>query len=117
MGEDHADPEVVRASQERFGTERVALAIEAFFADLAAILVAGGAGRMVVAGGETSGAVVRGLGVSALEIGPRIAAGVPIVRPLHGRLTLALKSGNFGTETFFEDALRLMADAETEGVA
>lgn len=112
-----ADPEVVRASQERFGAERVALAIEAFFADLAAILAAGGAGRIVVAGGETSGAVVRGLGVSALEIGPRIAAGVPMVRPLHGQLTLALKSGNFGTETFFEDALRLMADAETEGVA
>ncbi|MCP4206957.1 MAG: hypothetical protein GY767_07920, partial [Shimia sp.] len=68
----------------------------------------------VVAGGETSGAVVKGLDVTALEIGPRIAAGVPVVRPLQGHLSLALKSGNFGAETFFEDALHRMNAPEME---
>ena len=75
---------------------------------MAAVLSRQGIGRVVVAGGETSGAVVNGLGVTALEIGPRLAAGVPMVRPLNADLVLALKSGNFGGETFFEDALHLM---------
>jgi uncharacterized protein YgbK (DUF1537 family) len=67
-----------------------------------------------VAGGETSGAVVKGLEVSALEIGPRIAAGVPMVRPAGRALALALKSGNFGGEDFFAEALNMMQGASLE---
>lgn len=103
-----ADPEIVRAAQARFGAEAAAQAIEALFADLAAELAGRGVTRIVVAGGETSGAVVGGLGARALRIGPRIAAGVPLVRSVDHGVALALKSGNFGAEDFFETALKLM---------
>jgi uncharacterized protein YgbK (DUF1537 family) len=61
--------------------------------------------RLVVAGGETAGAVVQGLGVRALRIGPAICPGVPWTRAEGRMLKLALKSGNFGAPTFFADAL------------
>jgi uncharacterized protein YgbK (DUF1537 family) len=63
----------------------------------------------VVAGGETSGAVVSALGLSQLAIGPEIAAGVPILYAEGERpLALALKSGNFGQADFFGRALAMM---------
>ena len=68
-----------------------------------------GVRRLVVAGGETSGAVVQGLGIKALQIGPQIDPGVPaclsIGTPI---LALALKSGNFGMEDFFMKALDVL---------
>ncbi len=103
-----ADPDVVRAAQAKFGREASATAIEGLFADLAAALKLRGVTRIVVAGGETSGAVVRGLAAQVLEIGPRIAAGVPAVK-VDG-IALALKSGNFGGPCFFKEALALMED-------
>jgi uncharacterized protein YgbK (DUF1537 family) len=64
-----------------------------------------GVGRLVVAGGETSGAVVNALGVRLLRIGPQIAPGVPWTATIGPRpLALALKSGNFGGPRFFVDA-------------
>ncbi|MFT4148574.1 MAG: four-carbon acid sugar kinase family protein [Paracoccaceae bacterium] len=107
-----ADPSVVRAAQETYGRDRVAGAIEGLFADIARALVAGGVGRLVVAGGETSGAVVEGLGLTALEIGPEIAPGAPALRTIlaDGRaLGLALKSGNFGGPDFFAEADRMLS--------
>lgn len=101
-----ADPDVVRAAQEQFGTTRAAEAIEALFSDLAAALAARGMRRLVVAGGETSGAVVQGLAAKNLRIGPRAAAGVPLVQS--GSIALALKSGNFGGPAFFAETLALM---------
>ena len=63
--------------------------------------------RLVVAGGETSGAVLAALGVSRLEVGPRVSPGVPwMVEPATGRW-FVLKSGNFGGPDFFADALGL----------
>ncbi|MEL6679308.1 MAG: 3-oxo-tetronate kinase [Pseudomonadota bacterium] len=103
-----ADPATVSAAQDRFGREAVAGAIEALFADLARRLVADGVTRLVSAGGETSGAVVEGLGLTALQIGPEIAPGVPAVRAADRPLTLALKSGNFGGEDFFAEALAVL---------
>ena len=100
-----AEPRAVKAAQERHGREAVASAIEAFFADMARGLVAGGVTRLVVAGGETSGAVVEGLELTALSIGPEIAPGVPAVRASDRPLWLTLKSGNFGDESFFETAV------------
>ena len=102
-----ADPDAVRAAQDRHGREAVAHAIEAFFAATARALVAGGVTRLVVAGGETSGAVVEGLGLKRLEIGPEIDPGVPAMRA-GASLVLALKSGNFGAPDFFEKAARAM---------
>jgi uncharacterized protein YgbK (DUF1537 family) len=103
-----ADPERVRAAQERHGREVSAAAIETLFADTARRLVAGGVKRLITAGGETSGAVVEGLGLEALEIGPEIDPGVPALRA--GGLGLALKSGNFGRPAFFVEAARVLAE-------
>ncbi|MDC0738272.1 four-carbon acid sugar kinase family protein [Cognatishimia sp. SS12] len=107
-----ADPDVVRAAQDRFGAGAAASAIEALFSELAHVLAEQGTARIVVAGGETSGAVVKGLNAKALHIGPRIAAGVPIVQLADRPIALALKSGNFGAEDFFETALTLMETAQ-----
>ncbi len=103
-----ADPDRVRAAQARHGREASAAAIEGFFAETARRLVAGGVRRLITAGGETSGAVVEGLGLTALEIGPEIDPGVPALRA--GKLVLALKSGNFGRPTFFAEAARVLAE-------
>jgi uncharacterized protein YgbK (DUF1537 family) len=65
--------------------------------------------RLVVAGGETSGAVVGALGITGLMIGAQIDPGVPgCVTIDDPNMALALKSGNFGAEDFFEKALRMM---------
>jgi uncharacterized protein YgbK (DUF1537 family) len=105
-----ADPETVAAVQARFGRERAAQALEAFFAETARLLVTGGVTRLISAGGETSGAVVEGLGVEALAIGPEIDPGVPALRARDG-LVVALKSGNFGAENFFAKADRVLEGA------
>ncbi|MBO0904733.1 3-oxo-tetronate kinase [Jiella sonneratiae] len=103
-----ADPERVKAAQQRHGKERVAAAVEGFFAETARLLTEAGVTRLVVAGGETSGAVVEGLGLEALQIGPEIAPGVPALKASDRPLWLTLKSGNFGTETFFAEALAVL---------
>ncbi|MDO5529964.1 MAG: nucleotide-binding domain containing protein, partial [Paracoccus sp. (in: a-proteobacteria)] len=103
-----ADPARVEAVQDRYGRDRAATAIEGFFAHLARHLVAGGVRRLISAGGETSGAVVSGLGLRELEIGPEIAPGVPALRA--GDLVLALKSGNFGGPDFFTEAATMLGD-------
>lgn len=102
-----ADPAVVADAQARYGKDTVATRIEALFADLARALVAGGVTRLISAGGETSGAVVEGLDLTALEIGPEIDPGVPMIRAADN-LVLALKSGNFGGPDFFVRAAAMM---------
>ncbi len=105
-----AEPEQVRAAQDRLGRERAASILEDAFAALASGLVAAGTRRLVVAGGETSGAVVSALGVEALTIGQEIDPGVPWVQATGGSgLCLALKSGNFGGEDFFRKAFATLA--------
>lgn len=103
-----ADPDAVRAVQARHGSGAVAARLDAFFAETARLLVADGVTRLITAGGETSGAVVEGLAVDALEIGPEIAPGVPAIRA-RDDLVLALKSGNFGAEDFFARAAARLA--------
>lgn len=98
-----ADPDVVREVQSTHGKEKSAEALEQFFARTAQALVAAGVERLITAGGETSGAVVEGLNLSELEIGPEIDPGVPALRA-GDTLVIALKSGNFGAEDFFEKA-------------
>jgi uncharacterized protein YgbK (DUF1537 family) len=83
--------------------------IEGLFAAVAAALPARGFARLLVAGGETAGAVVQALGVRALAIGPEIDPGVPWTRSISGvDLALALKSGNFGAADFFLKAWSLL---------
>lgn len=104
-----ASPEEVRASQARLGAARAGRLVEQALAGIAHGLKERGAGCFVVAGGEVSGAVVAALGVRALRIGRRIDPGVPWTVSVGGDrpLALALKSGNFGSEDFFEKALRM----------
>ena len=95
-------PDVVATVQEQLGREAAGSIVEKAFSETARTLVKQGFTRIIVAGGETSGAVVNGLGVNAIEIGPEIDPGVPWTRSLDDDgLVLALKSGNFGTEEFF----------------
>jgi uncharacterized protein YgbK (DUF1537 family) len=96
-----ATPEKVAALQARLGREAAGALVEEAVATIAEGLVARGVGRLVVAGGETSGAVVQRLGVTALRIGPEIDPGVPWTFAEPKGIHLALKSGNFGARDFF----------------
>jgi uncharacterized protein YgbK (DUF1537 family) len=97
-----ADPAVVRQVQEKLGVAQAGEIVEALLAEVGRLLLANGFTRFLIAGGETSGAVVRALGVSALHIGPEIDSGVPWTRSLRAPyVALALKSGNFGAPDFF----------------
>ena len=96
-----APPEKVAALQAKLGRDAAGALIETAMAAIAEGLVARGVGRLVVAGGETSGAVVQRLGVTALRIGPEIDPGVPWTFAEPRGLHLALKSGNFGARDFF----------------
>ena len=104
-----ADPADVRAAQTELGRDRAGHFVEQALASIAKQLVAGGVTRMIVAGGETSGAVVQGLGIATLEIGPEIDPGVPWTRAVGRDLVLALKSGNFGGKEFFSKAWEKLA--------
>ena len=98
-------PEAVKALQQKYGVEKSSHAIEKTMASLARGLVDAGVGRMVVAGGETSGAVVSALDITALRIGPEIDPGVPWTASIAKKpMLLALKSGNFGAADFFTKA-------------
>jgi uncharacterized protein YgbK (DUF1537 family) len=104
------DPDSVRAVQEKLGRDKAGTLVEDLLATVAAALPAKGFTRLLVAGGETSGAVVNALGVKALSIGPEIDPGVPWTRSRSGPdVALALKSGNFGTPDFFLKAWSSLA--------
>jgi uncharacterized protein YgbK (DUF1537 family) len=106
-----ASPETVSRLQSQHGREASGHAIETATSIIAAELVARGVRRLVIAGGETSGAAVDRLAIPAFLIGPEIAPGVPVLRTVgnaQGDMLLALKSGNFGGEDFFTTALAMM---------
>jgi uncharacterized protein YgbK (DUF1537 family) len=105
-----ADPASVKAAQEKLGVQQAGAIVETALARCAVSARDAGARRIVVAGGETSGAVAKALGVDRLNIGTEIAPGVPWTFCKSGGhdIALALKSGNFGAETFFTDAFDLL---------
>lgn len=104
-----ADPKEVAGIQEELGRERAGALLERAFGAIARGLVEGGVRQLIVAGGETSGAVVQALEVPALRIGPEISPGVPWTETLgETRLALALKSGNFGDGDFFQKAFGML---------
>ncbi len=98
-----APPDKVAALQDRLGREQAGTLVEHALADIAEAMVARGVRRLVVAGGETSGAVVTRLGVRSLRIGAEIDPGVPwtFAEGSGPAMLLALKSGNFGAPDFF----------------
>lgn len=110
-----ATPDRVGAVQQALGVQAAGELVERALARVARGLVEAGVRRLVVAGGETSGAVVQALGVQQLRIGPSICPGVPWTATRDDAsgddLLLALKSGNFGGPDFFREALALTGAA------
>ncbi|WP_347558156.1 3-oxo-tetronate kinase [Robbsia sp. KACC 23696] len=104
-------PDDVKAVQAALGVEAAGAMIEDALGKIAKTLLDEGVGRFIVAGGETSGAIVNALDVKALRIGAQIDPGVPLTATLGGGRTLSvvLKSGNFGSDDFFEKTVRLVA--------
>ncbi|MGF1649946.1 MAG: 3-oxo-tetronate kinase [Hyphomicrobiaceae bacterium] len=98
-------PQAVEAAQALRGKGAVGALIEQTIAGTAKGLAAAGFTKLIVAGGETSGAVSEALKIKAIEIGPEIDPGVPWVRTLDDRgLAIAFKSGNFGQPGIFRTA-------------
>jgi uncharacterized protein YgbK (DUF1537 family) len=109
-----ASPEAVRSVQDRLGASEAGDLVERTLAEVADGLVARGVRRLVVAGGETSGAVVQTLRVDLMRIGAQIDPGVPWCAaelPSGETLHIALKSGNFGTPDFFTKAFADLDEA------
>lgn len=111
-----AEPAAVRAVQEQLGVARAGELVEHTLSHIASGLVQRGVRQLLVAGGETSGAVVQALGVQRMAIGPQIDPGVPWTtfdtplcpgEPMH----MALKSGNFGSTDFFTKAFAQLSSA------
>ncbi|TDT78071.1 uncharacterized protein YgbK (DUF1537 family) [Litoreibacter halocynthiae] len=102
-----AEPASVKTAQDKLGVAKAGNVVEEALAALAVKARDLGVRRFVVAGGETSGAVTKALGVTQLTIGAEIAPGVPwCFATSDGHdIAVTLKSGNFGAESFFADAL------------
>ncbi|HEV2169441.1 MAG TPA: 3-oxo-tetronate kinase [Candidatus Binatus sp.] len=106
-----APPEQVAELQRRLGRDGAGALIEQAMASIADDLVARGVRRLVVAGGETAGAVVSRLRVHSLRIGGEIDPGVPwtYAEGSGAPLLMALKSGNFGAHDFFLKAFEVLS--------
>lgn len=110
-----AEPQAVQAVQTQLGAARAGTLVEETLAAIARGLVRLGVRQLIVAGGETSGAVVQALAVDRMAIGPQIDPGVPWTSAPAGivngdTLHLALKSGNFGSPDFFSRAWGVLGD-------
>ena len=103
-------PNEVKEIQAKIGKEKAGQLVEDTLAKIASGLINAGVRKLVVAGGETSGAVVKALSVRGIQIGPQIDPGVPWTLSMdEPKIALALKSGNFGAEDFFLKALHMLA--------
>ena len=101
-------PDVIKKNQKKYGKNLIATQIETFFQNVVSKLYQEDFKKIVSAGGETSGAVVKGLGLEELQIGQEISAGVPTMWEPNKSIKIALKSGNFGQEDFFSRALKML---------
>lgn len=107
-------PEKVANLQERYGPEKIACELENLFASTAIALIESGVRKLVVAGGETSGAVVTALNPGSFTVGREIDPGVPALYCTNDKnYGIVLKSGNFGADDFFEKALRTLSEGSS----
>ena len=97
-------PQIIELIQKNYGAEYVSDRIETFFSSLAQALTRAGFNKFIVAGGETSGAVTQGLNIEGMIIGESVAPGVPWTQTLNKQQWVILKSGNFGSQDFFQKA-------------
>jgi 3-dehydrotetronate 4-kinase len=102
------DAENLKSIQHTYGVDATSHAIENLFSRLAKKLHSFGVRNFIVAGGETSGVVAQSLHLDGFHIGPQITPGVPWVKSINGDLSMALKSGNFGDESFFTVAQKYL---------
>lgn len=99
------------AKAQKFGIEKVSSVLERTCGEIARLAVNSGYRKIIVAGGETSGAVTRSLGFDSYIVGPEVAPGVPVLVPLKDKtLRIVLKSGNFGRECFFTDSVEMTGE-------
>ncbi|SES33436.1 Uncharacterized conserved protein YgbK, DUF1537 family [Streptomyces sp. yr375] len=107
-----ASPEELAAVQAQLGVNEAAAQVEELLGTLASHLVERGVRQLLVAGGETSGAVTTALGVRAVLVGEEADPGVPwtYAATKNGDLALMLKSGNFGAPDLFTRALAATAE-------
>lgn len=104
-----APPDAVKQAQKKLGRDLASSTIENALAKIALAAVQDGFRRIVVAGGETAGAVVSNLGIKGIMIGEQIDPGVPTTVSIGDpSIGLVLKSGNFGSANFFEKAFEVM---------
>ncbi|MEM8672132.1 MAG: 3-oxo-tetronate kinase [Planctomycetota bacterium] len=104
-------PDRVTQLQQTHGVDSLAEVIEDAMGTLAQRLIDHhDVRRLILAGGETSGAITRRLNIKTIRVGPEICPGVPWTETVASNpLTLVLKSGNFGDDDFFETAIRVTA--------
>ena len=104
-----APPDAVKQAQKKLGRDLASSTVENALAKIALAAVQNGFRRIVVAGGETAGAVVSNLGIKGIMIGEQIDPGVPTTVSIGDpSIGLVLKSGNFGSANFFEKAFEVM---------
>ena len=110
-----SDIKSVSEKQKQYGQELLANKIEKFFELLSKRLVKDNFGTFISAGGETSGAVIKGLGIQELKIGKEISHGVPALWSPESNgnkpVFVTLKSGNFGQDDFFTRALKALKNS------
>ncbi|MFT7494173.1 MAG: hypothetical protein ACI9RO_001626 [Alteromonas macleodii] len=106
-----SDPTIVATAQDKNGRDISTTAFEKFFADIA-VRSELGISKLLTAGGETSGAMVEVLSMSQLEIGSEIDPGVPVLCT-RNNLVFALKSGNFGTEDYFDKTAKVLSGSRS----
>ena len=107
-------PDEIAANQKALGVDRSGDLCERFLAAVAEKFIEDDVSQLIVAGGETAGAVVTKLGLNLLRIGPEIDPGVPwtLASGPNRKIALALKSGNFGSEDFLVNAWRLLGPSK-----
>ncbi|MEA4972281.1 3-oxo-tetronate kinase [bioreactor metagenome] len=100
-------PENVIYNQ-RHGAKEISESLETAMAELTDVVIQNGYTRIIVAGGETSGAITQKLGFNSYLIGKSVSPGVPVMTPTDNRnIRLVLKSGNFGDKDFFNKAVKM----------
>lgn len=106
-----SDSSINVVKTQEYGINRVSSILEHTTGEIAKLAVDAGYKKIIVAGGETSGAVTRALGFDSYIVGPSVAPGVPVLIPLKNiSLRIVLKSGNFGKERFFTDAIDITGE-------
>ena len=102
-----SNPDTVKKVQAELGVDMAGKIVEQGLSECAIAARELGIKNFIIAGGETSGAITKALNVRQLDIGIEIAPGVPwtFSGKRNNQIALSLKSGNFGSEEFFTEAL------------